>query len=112
MLYSIIGLFALGAVVGMYLLSFVLRSKETPKVAVVIHGLFVAVALVMLIYYNMNNGPGLSETIVIFILAAASGLVLVVRDFSKKSLPKWLAVGHGLIAVVGFLFLLAYTFTK
>jgi hypothetical protein len=51
-LYSIIGLFALGAIVGMYLLALVLQKKETPKFVAVIHGLFVAIALVMLIVYN------------------------------------------------------------
>jgi hypothetical protein len=109
-LYSIIGLFAFGAIVGMYLLALVLQKKETPKFVAVIHGLFVAIALIMLIVYN-NKNPGLTESIVLFIIAALGGIVLFVRDITKKSIPKWLAVVHGLIAVVGFIFLLVFTFS-
>jgi hypothetical protein len=109
-LYTIIALFALGAIIGMYLLALVLQKKETPKFVAVIHGLFVAVALVMLIVYNSKN-PGLTESIVLFIIAALGGIVLFVRDITKKSIPKWLAVVHGLVAVVGFIFLLVFTFS-
>jgi hypothetical protein len=109
-LYSIIGLFAIGAIVGMYLLAFVLQGKETPKIVAVIHGLFVAIALIMLIVYNSKN-PGLTESIVLFIIAALGGIVLFVRDISNKPIPKWLAVVHGLVAVVGFVILLIFAFS-
>jgi peptidoglycan/LPS O-acetylase OafA/YrhL len=109
-LYTIIGLFALGAIIGLYLLTLVVQKKETPKFVAVIHGLFVAVALVMLIVYNSKN-PGLMESIVLFVIAALGGIVLFVRDISKKPIPRWLAFLHGVIAVVGFIFLLSYTFS-
>jgi hypothetical protein len=109
-LYLIIGLFALGALIGMYLLSLVLQKKETPKVVAFIHGAFVATALVLLIYYTTQNGPGPTEAIVLFIVAALGGATLIIRDLMGKSLPKWLAVGHGLVAVTGFIFLLVYAF--
>jgi hypothetical protein len=51
------------------------------------------------------------ESIVLFVMAALGGLVLIYRDMTGKSIPKWLAVGHGLIAVAGFIFLLIYTFS-
>jgi len=109
-LYLIIALFALGAIVGLYLLSFVLQQKETSKFAAFIHGAFVATALVLLILYYSNH-PGLTESLVLFVLAALGGLVLIIRDLSGKKLPKWLAMGHGLIAIAGFVFLLVYAFT-
>jgi peptidoglycan/LPS O-acetylase OafA/YrhL len=108
-LYTIIGLFALGAIVGIYLLTLVLQSKETPKAAVFVHGLFVAVALIMLIVYITKN-PGPMESLVLFILAALGGIVLVYRDLTGQKIPKWLAVVHGLAAVAGFAFLLVFTF--
>jgi hypothetical protein len=108
-LYTIIGLFALGAIVGMYLLALVLQKKETSKPVAVIHGLFVAIALVMLIIYNSKN-PGPIESIVLFVIAALGGIVLFIRDITGKSIPKWLAIVHGLAAVAGFIFLLAFTF--
>jgi hypothetical protein len=109
-LYIIIGLFALGALIGMYLLSLVLQKKETPKFVAFIHGGFVATALILLIYYTTQNGPGPIESIVLFIVAALGGATMIIRDLMGKSLPKWLALGHGLIAVAGFIFLLVYAF--
>jgi hypothetical protein len=108
-LYLIIALFALGAIIGMYLLALVLQKKQTPKFVALIHGAFVAVALVLLIIYNSQH-PGPIESIVLFVIAALGGLVLIVRDLSGKPLPRWLAIGHGLIAVTGFIFLLALAF--
>ena len=107
-LYIIISLFGLGALVGMYLLALVLQKKETPKFVAFIHGAFVASALVLLMYYACNGHPDLAETIIILVIAALGGLTLIIRDITKKSLPPWLAVGHALIAVIGFLYLLIY----
>jgi len=105
-LYCIISLFGLGALVGMYLLALVLQKKETPKFVAFIHGAFVASALVLLIIYSLNGHPDLTETIVVFVLAALGGITLITRDLTKKSLPPWLAVGHAIIAVIGFLYLI------
>ena len=110
-LYTIIALFALGAIIGMYLLALVLQKKETPKFVAFIHGAFVASALILLIIYNSEH-PGLMESIVLFVVAAVGGLTMIIRDLTGKSLPKWLAVGHGLIAVAGFIFLLISAFAK
>lgn len=111
-LYLIIALFALGAIIGMYLLALVLQKKETPKFVAFIHGGFVATALILLIIYSTEHRPQPIESIVLFIVAAAGGATLIVRDLTGKSLPKWLAIGHGLIAVVGFIFLLVYAFSQ
>jgi hypothetical protein len=108
MLYTIIGLFALGAIVGLYLLTLVLQSKETPKAVVLLHGLFVVVALVTLIVYTTKNTPGPVESLVLFIIAALGGIVVAYRDFTGKKIPRWLAVVHGLIAVTGFIFLVVF----
>ena len=104
-------LFALGAIIGMYLLALVLQGKETPKAVALIHGVFVVVALVLLIIYSSRN-PGLADSIVLFLIAALGGLVLIIRDLLSKSIPKWLAVVHGLVAVTGFIFLLISAYTR
>ncbi|HRO41575.1 MAG TPA: hypothetical protein PL009_01980 [Flavipsychrobacter sp.] len=109
MLYTIIALFALAAIFGMTLLSYVLKGKETPKGIMVTHGLLAAVALVLLLTYVFGNKPGLTESAVLFVIAALGGFVLAARDLTGKRVPKWLAVVHGLIAVAGFIFLLVYT---
>lgn len=110
MLYTIIALFALGAILGFYLLTLVLQRKETPKAVAFIHGGFVAVALIMLIVYLTNHEPGPMESVVLFVIAALGGLVLIYRDLTGQPIPKWLAVTHGLVAVTGFVFLLVYAF--
>ncbi len=109
-LYSIIGLFALGALIGMYLLSLVLRNRETPKAVAVTHGAFVVIALIMLINYISNNSPGPVESLVLFVMAALGGIVLAYRDFTGKKIPKWLAVTHGVLAISGFTLLLIFAF--
>jgi sugar phosphate permease len=109
-LYIIIGLFALGAIIGIYLLSLVLQDKETPKAAAFVHGIFVVAAVVMLVVYVTKHTPSPVESLVLFALAAVGGLVLIYRDLTGKKLPKWLAIGHGLMAVAGFAFLLMFTF--
>jgi peptidoglycan/LPS O-acetylase OafA/YrhL len=111
-LYTVIGLLALGALVGMYLLVLVLQNKETPKFVAFIHGAFVVSGLFLLISYTITAMPGPVEAVILFIMAALGGLVLIYRDLTKKPIPKWLAVGHGLIAVAGFIFLLVYTFGR
>ena len=108
-LYTIIGLFALGAVLGMYLLSFVIGKKETPKFVAVIHGVFVAAALILLMVFNSKN-PGLLDSIILFVIAALGGIVLFIRDITGKSLPRWLALLHAVVAVGGFVVLLAHAF--
>jgi peptidoglycan/LPS O-acetylase OafA/YrhL len=111
-LFIIIGLFALGAIIGMYLLAMVMKNKDTPKAVTFIHGLFVVVALIMLIVYITNHTPAPIESLVLFIIAALGGLVLVYRDIAGKKIPKWLAIVHGLVALTGFAFLLLYTFVR
>ncbi len=109
-LYFIITLFALGAIIGMYLLSLVLRNKMTSKLIAATHGIFVATALVLLIYYAFQHGPGLTESIVLFVIAAFGGITLMIFDLTGKSFPRWLAMVHGLLAVSGFIFLLVFAF--
>lgn len=107
-LYTIIGLFSLAALLGMFLLSFVLRNQKTPKIVAFIHGPLAIIALILLINYSTDHGPGLTESIVLFTMAALGGIILIIRDVTGRSVPKWLAVAHGLIAITGFIFLLVY----
>lgn len=112
MVYTAIALFSIAALLGMFLLSLVLQKKETPKAIAFIHGLFAAVALVILLIYTFRTEPDLTAASVLFVIAAIGGFVLIARDLMGKSLPKSLAVAHGLLAVTGFVFLLAYAFSQ
>lgn len=109
-LYTVIALLGMGAIVGMYMLTLVLGDKRPPRVAMFIHGIFVAIGLALLIWYSMGNEPGPSGSVVILLIAALGGIVLVYKDITGKIIPKWLAVLHGLAAVIGFTLLLIFAF--
>jgi hypothetical protein len=109
-IYTSIGFFSLAALLGLYLLTFVLRGKETPKAIVFTHGPLAVVGLVLLILYITGEGPDPVESLVLFVLAALGGLYMVFRDLTGKPIPKILAVGHGLLAVSGLVLLLIFAF--
>jgi len=50
------------------------------------------------------------ESLVLFVLAASGGFLMGFRDLLGKKVPKWLALGHGFLAITGFVFLLFYAF--
>jgi hypothetical protein len=112
MITAAIILFAIGAMVGIYLITFVIEKKETPKFWTFTHGIFVVSALCLLIFEMMKTGADLLQIIILFCIAALGGIILLVRDFAKKPLPIWLALTHALIAVTAFAWLLVYTYMK
>jgi hypothetical protein len=108
MIAAAIAFFSLAALLGLLLLSFVLRGKETPKAVVFTHGPLAVTGLVLLLIYAFNHKPGPLEAIIAFMVAALGGFVLVFRDLTGKPVPKWLAVVHGLVAVTGFILLVIF----
>ena len=111
-IYIVIGLFSFAALLGIILISYVLRSKKTPLILAFIHGPVAATALGILIYYSIVKERMMVASIVLFALAAVFGIVLLVKDLSEKEkpLPKGLAITHGLVAVTGFIVLLVNVF--
>ncbi len=109
MLTTAIVLFALAAIAGVTLFTFVLRAARTPRAVVVIHGLFAAIALVLVIVFvAQSTEPSPITSMILFIIAALGGFTLLTLDLMKKKLPKWLAVIHGLIAALAFVLLLIF----
>jgi hypothetical protein len=107
-IHSAIVIFGLTAMVGMYLLSLILRNKTTPKGVSMLHGFFAITGLIILIVYAYLNPPGPLPSIVSFGLAAMGGLFLVYRDVTGKPIPKWLGIVHGFIAITGYILLILY----
>jgi hypothetical protein len=110
MLLLVIILFTLAALGGIYLLSYVLQNKNTPKAVAIIHGSVGALSLVLLIIYTLFYNSSLVTSVVFFVIAALLGFILFYRDITGKSLPKGLAMAHGLAAVIGFICLLSLSF--
>jgi NAD/NADP transhydrogenase beta subunit len=111
MLYATIVLFALAAIVGFIILKNWLTSAETSRTTVYLHGVFAAVALVLLVVYAFQNPANYPKaSIILFFLGALVGFYMFAEDLRKKFSPTWLAVTHAFIGVAGFLLLLFFVF--
>ena len=113
MLVAALALFALAAIVGVYMLTRLLRNELPPWLAAVIHGAFAATGLVLLIYTLATSGvspaPVLFAAAVILVIAALAGFLLVSFHARKKAPPRALAFVHAAAAIAGFLTLAAST---
>jgi hypothetical protein len=111
MLYVTIALFAIAAAMGVINLKHWMGESKPPRGIVYAHGLFAASALVLLLVQAMRSeGAALRTSLVFFIIAALGGFYLFARDLRGKIGPGWLAMVHGLVAVVGFVLLLLVAF--
>ena len=101
------------AILGAILLFYVLTGKPTPKGIAFIHGPLAITGLIVLIIYAVTTAKHHKhlESIVLFSIAAVGGVVVFYRDITGKSIPKWLAVLHGVIALTGIGFILFHTFS-
>ena len=107
MLYLTIGLFALAAIIGLLILKNWLTSANTSRTVVYAHGLFAALALILLLVQTIKNPQGSSRiSLVLFGLAAIGGFYMFFQDLKGKFSPIWLAITHALLAAAGLVFLL------
>jgi hypothetical protein len=101
---------ALAAVGGLTLAAIRLRGAPWPPMWLAhVHGLVAATGVALLIYAASTDGiPGLAKiALCIFILAALGGATLFVAFHRvSKPLPIPLVIGHGLIAITGYVLLL------
>lgn len=106
-------LFALAAVFGLTMAVLHFKGRTPPRPALaVFHGLFAASGLVVLLLAVMKAGMGGSSGIALglFVLAALGGFTLLSFHLRGRALPNGLVIGHGLLAVVAFVILLAAVF--
>jgi len=78
-----------------------------------LHGFLSAAAVTLLLYASFTTGlPGLANVaLVLFVVAALGGVVLNLNfHWRAIPLPKWLVLVHAVVAVVGYLCLLAAVF--
>lgn len=78
-----------------------------------LHGFLSAAAVTLLLYASFTMGlPGLANVaLVLFVVAALGGVVLNLNfHWRAIPLPKWLVLVHAIVAVVGYLCLLAAVF--
>ena len=114
MLIYAVALFAIAALVGVYMVLRVFKGAMPPWPAAIIHGLFAATGLGLLLYAAFLAGTPQPQTVtiaaVLLLIAALGGFVLVSYHLRKQVPPKALASVHALLAVAGFLTLAGVTF--
>lgn len=99
--------FGIAALFGMILIGKVATEQPTPKLIVVLHGLFAATGLGLLAADVMSNPASkVAIPLVIFLIVALVGFYMLSRDLMKKLIPKGLAVVHAIVAVCSYVFLL------
>ena len=110
MLTIAIVLFAVAALGGLVLASQALAGKTPPMAVAVIHGLFAASGLILLIMGVMKAATaGLGAwSLGIFLVAALGGFTLFSFHLRKRALPVPLVVVHALAAVTAFVMLLVW----
>jgi hypothetical protein len=106
-------MFAVAALAGLAMAVMHFRGVSPPRVVLAtLHGLFAASGLVVLLLALIKTGFGGQPGIAfgLLVLAALGGFVLLGSHAQGKRLPSALVVGHALLAVAGFLTLLAAEF--
>jgi hypothetical protein len=106
-------LLAIAALGGLVMAGIRFAGKPHPPIALaMLHGFLAAAAVTLLLYGAATVGlPSLAlAALVLFLIAAAGGVILNLEyHWKNAALPKWLVVIHAIIAVLGFLLLLAAT---
>ena len=111
LIYVSIILFAVAAVFGLTILAKWLTKKEVSSTVIYAHGIFAAVALVLLVVFAINNPEGYPQVaLILLVIAALGGFYMFFRDLQKKMSPYSVAFVHALLAVAGFVALLLYAF--
>jgi len=103
-------LFAVAAVAGLTMAVMHFKNATPPRpVLAVLHGLFAASGLVVLllavIKVGMQGAPAIA--LGLLVVAALGGFGLLSFHLRGRALPSGLVVGHALLAVAGFVTLLA-----
>ncbi len=97
-------IFIITALFGVYLISYIMIKKNTPKGIAMIHGGLGALAILFLAL-NLSTYPWM---VLFFCLVAIGGFTLMIMDITGKKLPIWLTFGHGLLGLVGLCLLLYF----
>jgi len=109
MLYVAIAVFALAAVLGLTMAVLHFKGRSPPPAGLaVVHGLFAASGLVILLVavIQAHLGGAPLAALGLLILAALGGFGLLSFHLRRRALSSGLLAGHALLAVAGFIVLL------
>ena len=82
-------LIACGVVVGGLMATWGLKGEHIPKGLAILHGIFVASGLILLLIYALTTDSHHRhwDSITIFIVAATGGFYMLTRDLRMKGIP-------------------------
>ena len=105
--YAVI-VFAIGAVGGLLLASYVLREKLAPWAVSLLHAALGAIGLLLVIYAAVTAGisHAAMAALIILVIAALGGFFLASIHLRGTVAPKSLVFIHAGVAIIGFLTLL------
>ena len=89
-----------------------MQSKKVPVAITTLHGVFAILGILLLIAFNINHTQSPAVSIVVLLLASMGGLMLAYRGVANKKIPTWLGITHGVLALVGFAFLILFACTN
>ncbi len=105
-------LFALAALGGLVMVAIrVSKVQNPPTILAVGHGILAAAGLILLLYHVFTSTtpvPSMAQWASgVFVVAALGGLAMFAAFHMRgRLLPVWMMLGHGAIAVAGFVMLL------
>ncbi|MFC5269811.1 hypothetical protein [Adhaeribacter terreus] len=103
--------FGLAASIGLYMFSRVLQGKPRQNGAMLIHGLFAAVAIGILFYFSAQevNSEIPYASIFFFIIAIFGGAFMAMWDkIMNRKMPRYFPLMHAGAAVTGIILLIIF----
>lgn len=111
MLYAAIACLSLALILGLMIIMHVLSDKKVPRFLIFTHGPMAVIGLILVVIYALayTSAAPLVVIICLFVIVATAGFFLFYEDLTGRPVSKWMAFGHGLLALATFLFLVIYT---
>jgi hypothetical protein len=108
MIVTAIALFLIAALFGIYMALRIFGGGIPPWAAVILHGVFAASGLLVLLYALFTGTQSAAVTIaaVLLVIAALGGFFMFSYQLRKLPPPKAVVVIHALAAVIGVVALL------
>jgi hypothetical protein len=109
--YAVI-VFAIGALGGLVLASYVLQDRLAPWALSLLHAALGAIGLLLVIYAAITTGLSHAAltALVILVVAALGGFYLASIHLRSQVAPRQVVFIHAGVAVIGFLTLLGVAF--
>ena len=111
LLYAVVS-FAIAAVGGLLLATYVLGGKAAPWGLSLLHGALGAIGLVLvLLAIVQGDGQGAIAALAVLVFAALGGFYLASLHLRNEIAPKGAVIAHAGVAVIGFLLLCNVVFS-